>query len=121
MTITEVPLRAPAPGAAARGVVPIILALALSIAAPASAPAQRSQAMRSDCGLAEPNTPASRRRAEQWVKEKLKAFLPSPEEALRMTRLQEEVQQVQLAFSTSARPASGTARARRPGTRPTSP
>ena len=76
--------------------VPSILAVLLSAAAPAAA--QRSQAMRLDCRAAEPNTPAARQRAEQWVRDKLRAFHPSPEEALRMLRVENEAQQAQLAF-----------------------
>jgi len=88
--------------------------LALALSTPAPAPAQRSQAMRFDCRTAEPNTPASRQRAEQWVRDKLKAFLPSPEEALRMTRLKEEAEQVQLAFFNI----SSTCEQYRAGTKP---
>ena len=72
------------------------LPLALSTAMPATA--QRSQAMRSDCRTAEPNTPASRQRADRWVQDKLKPFLPAPEQSLRMVRLQEDAAQAQLAF-----------------------
>lgn len=76
--------------------VPSMLAIALTAAAPAAA--QRSQAMRLDCRAAEPNTPAARQRAEAWVRDKLKAFLPSPEEALRMLRVENEAEQAKLAF-----------------------
>jgi len=54
--------------------------------------------MRLDCQAAEPNTPAARKRAEDWVKDKLKAFHPSPEEALRMLRVENEAEHVKLAF-----------------------
>ena len=73
-----------------------LLVLAAASAIPAAA--QKSQAMRFECRAAELNTAAARRRAEQWVHAKLKAFYPSPEQALRMLRLQEDVAQVQLAF-----------------------
>lgn len=69
-------------GRAPPRVVPLILVLAF--ATPTAVPAQRSQIMRLDCHTAEPNTSAARKRAEDWVKDKLKAFHPSPEEALRM-------------------------------------
>lgn len=59
---------------------------------------QLSYAMRYECRTAEPNTPASRRRAEEFVRDKLKAFAPSPEQALRMRTLENEALQVQLAF-----------------------
>jgi hypothetical protein len=73
--------------------------LALGLAA-VSAPlhAQRSYAMRFECRTAEPNTPASRRRAEEFVRDKLKAFVPAPEQALRMRALEAEAEQVKLAF-----------------------
>src|SRR6476661_6600378 len=78
---------------------PVALTLALAIAKSASpAVAQESQAMRSDCRTAERDTPASRQRAEQWVQAKLKAFLPSPEQALRMRTLELEAEQVKLAI-----------------------
>ena len=75
-----------------------LLTLALALTTPAASPAQRSQAMRLDCRATEPNTPAGRERAEQWVRDKLKAFLPSPEEALRMLRVAGEAEQAKLAF-----------------------
>ena len=81
-----------------RAVPHTVLTLALALSAAAPAPAQQSVAMRSDCRNVAPNTPESRRRAEQWVQQKLQAFLPSPEEALRMERLQEHAQQAELAF-----------------------
>ena len=74
------------------------LVFALALSTPAFAPAQQSQAMRLDCRTAEPNTPAGRERAERWVRDKLKAFLPSPEEALRMLRVEGEAEQAKLAF-----------------------
>ncbi len=75
---------------------PLIVALAAATALPAHA--QRSYAMRYECRTAEPNTPASRRRAEEFVREKLKAFVPAPEQALRMRALEAEAEQVKLAF-----------------------
>jgi hypothetical protein len=72
--------------------------LVLTVSSPAAGVAQKSRAMRFDCRTAEPNTPAARQRAEEWVRTKLKAFHPSPEEALRMLRLEADVAQVQLAF-----------------------
>jgi hypothetical protein len=60
--------------------------------------AQQSYAMRYECRTAEPNTPASRRRAEEFVREKLKAFVPTAEQALRMRSLEAEAEQVKLAF-----------------------
>jgi hypothetical protein len=78
---------------------PVVLTLALSAAAAAPpATAQESQAMRSDCRTAQRDTPASRQRAEQWVQAKLKAFLPSPEQALRMRTVELEAEQVKLAL-----------------------
>lgn len=85
-----------APTRAPRHLVPMALALAVSTAG--LAPAQSSQAMRLDCQAAQPNTPANRQRAEDWVRDKLKAFLPSPEEALRMLRVEGEAEQAKLAF-----------------------
>jgi hypothetical protein len=76
----------------------LALALALAAATAPSAHAQRSYAMRFECRTAESNTPASRRRAEEWVRDKLKAFVPSPEQALRMRTLELEAEQVKLAF-----------------------
>jgi hypothetical protein len=77
-----------------------LLVLAAGSAIPAAA--QESQAMRFECGAADANTAAARQRAEQWVRDKLKAFNPSPEEALRMLRIQGDVQEVLLAFGSIA-------------------
>lgn len=60
--------------------------------------AQRSNMMRMECRGAELDSPASRRRAEEFVRDKLKAFVPSPEQALRMRTLEAEAEQVKLAF-----------------------
>jgi len=76
---------------------PLILVVALAASA-LPLHAQRSHSMRSECRNAEPNTPASRRRAEGFVREKLKAFAPSPEQALRMRSLEAEAEQVKLAL-----------------------
>jgi hypothetical protein len=54
--------------------------------------------MRFECRTAQPDSPASRRRAEDWVRDQLKAFVPSPEQALRMRTLEGEAEQVRLAF-----------------------
>jgi hypothetical protein len=77
---------------------PAALALVLAAVGAPLAHAQRSYAMRFECRGAEPNTPASRRRAEEFVRDKLKAFVPSPEQALRMRSLEAEAEQVKLAF-----------------------
>jgi hypothetical protein len=77
---------------------PVVLAAALAAAIAPLAHAQRSHAMRFECRTAEPDTPASRRRAEEFVRDKLKAFVPSAEQALRMRSLEAEAEQVKLAF-----------------------
>lgn len=77
---------------------PVVLVVALAAATALPVHAQRSYAMRFECRTAEPSTPASRRRAEEWVRDKLKAFVPSPEQALRMRTLEAEAEQVKLAF-----------------------
>jgi len=59
--------------------------------------AQRSRAMSFDCRNALPNTAANRQHADQWVQEKLRAFVPAPDEALRMRAL-EQGEQVKLAI-----------------------
>ena len=59
--------------------------------------AQSSRAMSVECaGVA--NSPASRQKAEQWVQDKLKAFLPTPTLALRMKSLELQAEQVKLAL-----------------------
>jgi len=75
-----------------------ILFVALAAATALPVHAQRSYAMRYDCRTAEPNTAASRRRAEEFVREKLKAFVPTQDQALRMRSLEAEAEQVKLAF-----------------------
>ena len=77
---------------------PVILIVTLVLSSAPLAHAQRSFAMRYECRTAEPNTPAARRRAEEFVREKLKAFVPAPEQALRMRALEAEAEQVKLAF-----------------------
>ncbi|HYC31578.1 MAG TPA: hypothetical protein VEB59_04770 [Gemmatimonadales bacterium] len=86
------------PARASWRVAPAVLALSICVAAPPPALAQRSQAMRLDCRAAEPDSPAARKRAEEWVRDKLKAFMPSPEEALRMLRVENEAEQAKVAF-----------------------
>ncbi len=59
--------------------------------------AQSSRAMSVECaGVA--NSAASRQKAEQWVQDKLKAFLPTPAQALRMKSLELQAEQVKLAL-----------------------
>src|SRR5262249_32146758 len=65
---------------------------------PSLAPAQKSRAMGLDCRAAAANTSENRQRADQWVDQKLKAFLPAPEQALRMISLLEQAEQVKLAL-----------------------
>jgi hypothetical protein len=77
---------------------PLFVALALAPAPSGLALAQRSYAMRFECRTAEPESPDGRRRAEEWVRDKLKGFVPSPEQALRMRTLEGEAEQVKLAF-----------------------
>jgi hypothetical protein len=76
----------------------IPLSASLIVAGAASLHAQRSRAMAQDCRAASGNTPASRQRAEQWVQERLKAFVPAREQALRMRSLELQAEQVKLAF-----------------------
>ena len=71
---------------------------ALLLLAAASLQAQQSHAMSVDCRGASANTPETRQRAEQWVQERLKAFVPSPDQALRMQSLTRQAEQVKLAF-----------------------
>jgi len=76
--------------------------LILTFCSLAPAAAQKSMAMRLDCRAADPTTAAAQRRAEDWVRTRLKPFDPSPEQALRMLRLQEDVEQLRLAFGSIA-------------------
>ena len=75
---------------------PACLLLAAAGAAPAHA--QRSHAMGQECRAARANTPANRQRSEQWVQDRLKAFVPTREQALRMRSLELQAEQVKLAF-----------------------
>lgn len=59
--------------------------------------AQRSSAMSVECRSAA-NTAANRQKAERWVQDKLRAFVPTPEQALRMRSLETQAEQVRLAF-----------------------
>jgi hypothetical protein len=70
----------------------------LVVAAIKPAHAQRSSAMSFECRNALANTQANRQKAEQWVQDKLKAFVPTPEQALRMRSLELQAEQVKLAF-----------------------
>jgi hypothetical protein len=54
--------------------------------------------MAQDCRGASANTSANRQQAERWVQDRLKAFLPSPEQALRLRSLELDVPRVLLAF-----------------------
>ena len=76
----------------------IPLFASLIVVGAASLHAQRSRAMALDCRAASANTPANRQRAEQWVQERLKAFVPAGEPALRMRSLELQAEQVKLAF-----------------------
>jgi hypothetical protein len=73
-------------------------AFLLVAAAAVPAHAQRSRAMAQDCRAAGADTPASRQRSEQWVRDRLKAFVPTREQALRMRSLELQAEQVRLAF-----------------------
>jgi hypothetical protein len=77
---------------------PLLLALAIALAPSGLALAQSSYAMRFECRTAELSSPASRQRAEAWVRDRLRAFLPSPELPLTMQRLELVAQQAMLAF-----------------------
>ena len=50
-----------------------------------------------ECRTADANNPDNRKKANEWVQEKLKAFLPAQDESLRMRALG-EAEQVKLAF-----------------------
>src|SRR3712207_6305668 len=76
----------------------LTLSASLAVVAVQPAHAQQSRAMYSDCRGAPANTPANRQRAEQWVQDRLKAFVPTPEQALRMRSLESQAEQVKLAF-----------------------
>lgn len=72
----------------------VTLSTLIMVAAITTAHAQRSRAMSFECRAVD-YTP---QRAERWVQEKLKAFLPTPEQALRMRTLESQAEQVKLAF-----------------------
>ena len=75
-----------------------VLAFAAVAAAPLSAQAQRSRAMAVECRGAAADTPASRQRADAWVRERLQAFVPRADRSLRMRSLELQAEQVRLAF-----------------------
>jgi hypothetical protein len=55
--------------------------------------------MAQECRGVQANSPANRQKAEQWVRDRLKAFLPSGgDQALRMRSLELQAEQVKLAF-----------------------
>ena len=54
--------------------------------------------MAQECRGASADTPANRQRAEQWVQDRLRAFVPAREPALRMRSLELQAEQVKLAF-----------------------
>ena len=91
---------------------PLLLSVTLTVAAAVPAHAQGSRAMAQDCRGASADSPANRQKAERWVQDRLKAFLPTPDQALRMRSLELQVQQVLLAFgsisSTCAQYLAGT-------------
>lgn len=68
--------------------------------------------MADECRNAAANTVANMRKADQWVNDKLKAFLPTSERALRMRSLEAQAEQAKLAFygisSTCAQYRNGT-------------
>jgi hypothetical protein len=64
-----------------------------------SAQTLHSHAMAQECRGVEANSPANREKAEQWVRQRLKAFLPNTrDQALRMRLLEQQAEQVKLAF-----------------------
>lgn len=63
-----------------------------------AAHAERSRAMLHECRAVQSNTPESRQRTEQWVQQRLQAFLPTQEQSLRMRAVEAEAEQVKLAF-----------------------
>jgi hypothetical protein len=88
------------------------LSAPLLLAAAAALEAQQSRAMAVDCRGASAVTPENRQRTELWVRERLPAFVPSPDHALRMQSLIRQAEQVKLAFhsisSTCAQYLAGT-------------
>ena len=84
-----------------RGIRPARLAtmsLPMLVALVTPAHAQHSHAMALDCRGARANTADNRQMADQWVQEKLKAFVPAPQQSLRMSALELQAEQVKLAF-----------------------
>jgi hypothetical protein len=77
---------------------PLALSASIVVAVSGPAHAQQSRAMSFECHNAQANTPANRQKADQWVQDRLKAFVPTPEQALRMRTLKLEAEQVSLAF-----------------------
>lgn len=90
----------------------VLPSTALLLAMPADALSQNSRAMQFECRAARADTPASRQQAERWVRDRLAAFVPTPDQALRMRSLQLQAEQVKLAFhgisSTCAQYLAGT-------------
>jgi hypothetical protein len=72
----------------------VTLCASIVVAVIQPAHAQRSQAMSFECRRVQTN----RQKADQWVQQKLKAFLPTPEHTLRMRSLERQAAQVNLAF-----------------------
>ena len=79
------------------GLIPLSASLLLATAS-APAQAQRSRAMSQECRGASADTPANRQRSEQWVQDRLRAFVPARQPALRMRSLEPQAEQVKLAF-----------------------
>ena len=76
----------------------LVLPASIVVAAGRSGHAQQSKAMSLECRAAQPNTPANRQKADQYVQDQLKAFVPTPEQALRMKSLKLQAEQVSLAY-----------------------
>jgi hypothetical protein len=80
------------------GFMRLVLAGTIVVAVGGPAHAQQSRAMSFECRNALANTPSNRKKADEWVQDRLKAFLPTPEPALRMRTLKLEAEQVKLAY-----------------------
>jgi hypothetical protein len=80
--------------------IPLLTLMSFSVVPTAlSAQSQRSHAMAQECRGLEASSPTNRDKAEQWVRDRLKAFLPtSGDQALRMRSLEQQAEQVKLAF-----------------------
>jgi hypothetical protein len=76
---------------------PLLFSATLTVAATAAAHAQGSRAMAQDCRGVSADNPDNRQKAERWVLDRLKAFLPEPKQALRMRSLELQAEQVKLA------------------------